>query len=971
VVFEKRGYGSLNFTNFDQGLIRTKCNPPRISEQRVLRRDLLNKLAGALQCKLTIVTAPAGYGKSTTVIDWLGQTKLPVAWVAFDANDNHPEVFWRYICLALDGVLGGVSDATSYYLASPELLKTNAYLNILIDRFGTTKNKFILALDDFHFITTPEVLKNFSCLVNYLPPHVHVILISRTAPGLELAKLRLSGDLLQITLNDLRFQAEEIAQFYKVKGLAFEREELERIEQYTQGWAAALVAVAMDPEAKLNSGLSGAFSRGVRLIDQFLKEELVSKWSEAKREFLLKTAFLDSLCGPLCDAVTGLDNCSEMLRQLWLQNEFLIALDNENCWYRYHPLFRNFLRQLLDKQARLSQEELVLKAARWYQENGLIYQAIDYYLDARQFETAVELIDLQGSQLFSRGDYAKLFVWLERLPEGMIDDHPRIIAVQTRYCTENNLFDAAQKCLDRLWKIVNATSDGQNCTTDLQLKKGVLLMEAYTLICQRNLTGFQTEFQAAAAIDATQLILSQNYLDLNQSEIYLYRCRACFVDFFKLGEQSYWQTIYAYRKMIPQNPGFAPLAAAEFYYETNRLEAALPYLTAAVDEAVKADCPGALVPAMVTIARIKRAQNDITAAYDTVRECEKRLTKFNRPHWNYLLNAFRVRLDLEAGRTGAAAEWLQASKFQIYQEITRTGEYELLVVARVLISQERFGDAAILLERLLTFAETEKRLHSKVEILNLMAINTAQNSVARALELLERSLAIGLREGYFRSFVDEFAPLAALLEQYLTGAEKPGESTTDRRQTVLVYAADLLRTIRSSPFQTAFLTQERPGVRVAINCFGSFAIYQDGQPLNCKSSKARELLAYLVHNEGKPVGWEKIVEAIWPDYPYENAHVSFHSAIYLLRKFLEKYSLLDILDSSRGSYRIRPEMIECDCYELNRILTELGLGRVADLQLIAAARKLYGGGYFEEEGFGWAYARAAKLERVMAKLENQ
>jgi LuxR family maltose regulon positive regulatory protein len=962
----------MNNRNFNQQLIHTKCHPPRINEQRVLRRDLSRKLAGALRCKLTIVTAPAGYGKSTAVIDWLGQTGLPFAWVSLDAGDNHPEAFWRYICLALDGILGGVSEAASYYLSSSELLKANTHLNILIDRLSAGKNEIILALDDFHFITMPEVLESLSYIVNYLSANVHIILISRTEPGLELAKLRLTGDLLQITLNDLRFQAEEIAQFYQVKGLAFEREELERIEQYTQGWAAALVAVAMDPEAKLNSGLSGAFSRGVRLIDQFLKEELVSKWSEAKREFLLKTAFLDSLCGPLCDAVTGLDNCSEMLRQLWLQNEFLIALDNENCWYRYHPLFRNFLRQLLDKQARRSQDELVLKAARWYRENGLIYQAIDYYLDARQFDTAVELIELQGSQLFSRGDYSKLFAWLERLPEGMIDKYPRIISVQARYCTENNLFDAAQKCLDRMWKIVNATSDGQNCTTDLRLnKKGVLLMEAYSLICQGNLAGFQSKFQAAAAIDAEQLILSQNYLDLNQSEIYIYRCRACFVDFFKLGEQPYWRMIDAYRKMIPQNPGFAPLVAAEFYYETNRMEAALPYLTAAVDEAVKTDCPGALVPAMVTIARIKRAQNDITAAYDTVRECEKRLTKFNRPHWNYLLNAFRVRLDLDAGRTNAAAEWLQVSKFQIYQEITRTGEYELLVVARVLISQERFGDAAILLERLLTFAETEKRLHSKVEILNLMAINTAQNNVARALELLERSLAIGLREGYFRSFVDEFAPLAALLEQYLSAMKKPGESTTDRRQPLRVYAADLLRTIRSSPFQTAFLTQERPGVRVAINCLGSFAIYQDGQPLNCKSSKARELLAYLVHNEGKPVGWEKIVEAIWPDYPYENAHVSFHSAIYLLRKFLEKYSLLDILDSSRGSYRIRPEMIECDFYELNRILTELGLGRVADSQLIAAARKLYDGGYFEEEGFGWAYARAAKLERLMTKLENQ
>jgi LuxR family maltose regulon positive regulatory protein len=200
--------------NFNPGLIHTKCQPPRISEQRVARRGLSQKLAGALKCKLTTVIAPAGYGKSTAVIDWLGQTGLPSAWVSLDAGDNHPEAFWRYICLALDGILGGVSEATSYYLSSAELLKANTHLNILIDRLSAGKNEIILALDDFHLITMPEILESLSYLINYLSANVHIILISRTAPGLELAKLRLTGDLLQITLNDLRFQAEEIAQFY-------------------------------------------------------------------------------------------------------------------------------------------------------------------------------------------------------------------------------------------------------------------------------------------------------------------------------------------------------------------------------------------------------------------------------------------------------------------------------------------------------------------------------------------------------------------------------------------------------------------------------------------------------------------------------------------------------------------------------------------------------------------------------------
>jgi LuxR family maltose regulon positive regulatory protein len=155
---------------------------------------------------------------------------LSVAWLSLDAKDNHAEVFWRYICLALDGVSGGVSDATSYIFSSPELLKTNTHLNILIDRLNASKQEIILALDDFHLITIPKVLEDFSYFVNYLSPRVHVILISRTEPGLELAKLRLGGDLLRIDLHDLQFRTEEIAQFYHGKGLTFEREELDRIE---------------------------------------------------------------------------------------------------------------------------------------------------------------------------------------------------------------------------------------------------------------------------------------------------------------------------------------------------------------------------------------------------------------------------------------------------------------------------------------------------------------------------------------------------------------------------------------------------------------------------------------------------------------------------------------------------------------------------------------------------------------------
>jgi len=698
--------------------------------------------------------------------------------------------------------------------------------------------------------------------------------------------------------------------------------------------------------------------------------------------------------------VTGSSSGGEMLRGLWLQNEFLIALDNENRWYRYHPLFKNFLRKILAKQANLSVPELQMKAARWYRENGLIYQAVDYYLLARQFEAAVELIKSQVILLFAQGEYSRLFSWLERLPDELIRNQPEIIVLQAGYYTDNNMFEQTERCLDRLRELADGSSDAQNLTLDPQKQIGIRWVEAYVLLCRGKLAEFRIKFQELTARDTVKMKLNRYYLDLNLSEISLYRSKPCLglINLFRSDPQLFQRVMASYRDTLETYPGFGPQIVGEFYYETHHLNEALPYLVNAVDEAVGAVSPGALVPAKASIARIKRVQNEIASAFDVIDECQKQLAKINRPHWNYLLNAFRARLDLDAGRTEAGNEWFFTSKLQVYQEITRTNEYELLIFARVLMSQGCFGDAAILLQRLLTFAESEKRLHSLVEILNLQAITAAQTEdLTGALELLEKSLTIGLREGYFRSFVDEFAPMATLLEQYLLkntfshggtetqrkpsswqfrvgDAKEQGERTEpvgDHCGNLIAYAADLLAAVRSSPFKTAFMAKGPSAVRTVIKCFGSFTIYQDGYPIVCINSKARELLAYLVHNQGNPVGWEKIVEAIWPDCPYENAHNNLHVTMHYLRKFLKAHGLQEILNYSRDNYRIRPEKIDCDSYEFDRILEELERTPLPEPQLIASARRLYSGGYFEENGYAWAYAKAAKVEMIIAELQNR
>ncbi len=953
---------------FNQGLIRTKYNLPGVNRRLVSRQRLSEKLNQVLDHKLTLVTAPAGYGKSTAVADWLRKVGVPAAWVSIDSGDNHPMVFWRYICAAMDGILSGISNDTSYIFSSPELIKANIHLSILINRLTAGQTDLILVFDDFHCITEPDILENFTYFIGLLPARVHVILISRTESDLKLAKLGVKGDLIRIGVNDLRFQTEEIARFYQVRGLLFEKKELDRVEAFTEGWVAALVAATMLADEKpdrTQGQLTASFEPSEQLIDEYLQEEVFGKWPMDKQAFLLKTSILERLCGPLCDAVTDSKDGSGKLRELWARNEFLISLDSENRWYRYHPLFRSFLRKCLSEKDPLSVPSLHDKAAQWYKDNGLLYPAIGHYLQADRYAEATRLISSQAGYLIPKGEYVMLLTWLERLPEQFVRSSREIICVMVSYYAEINSFELAEQWLARLQEIVEEYRKNES---EAKLSQKMhSLMGANLLLRQGKLSESLLKIKEAAAVQGVTLPFNSEFMDVNLFDISLYRGIAPLVNLFKQDQEAFQSLVANYRPMIGKNPGYAPLAIGEFYYENNRLSEALPYLLSSIDEATKADCPGALVPGMVTLARIKRAQNDFTAALEVVKECEQRLEKINKPHWNYQLEAFKIRLFIDAGQTGEVEEWFSNCKLRIYQDIIRTREYELLVFARVLMERERFEDAAILLQRLSAFAEGEKRLHSMVEIFNLQAINADKTGeTSSAIIFLEKALAIGWQEGYFRSFIDESAPMAALLDKYLR-FQKNQKKSADNINQLTAYAENIRKETKNS---IPTVTEKPSAVRTPIQCFGIFTLYQGGHPVNCKNSKAREILAYLVHNEGIAVGWEKIVEAVWPDSNYEKAHANFHATMYLLRKFLADNSLPEILECSRGNYRIRPEKVDCDMYQFKRILIKYHNSPESEPKLVETAKRLYTGGYFEEDGFGWAYAKSAELEAMYSRLPN-
>ena len=754
---------------FQRNLIRAKYNQPEINSRLILRSRLSEKLNQVLTHKLAIVLAPAGYGKTTAVNLWLKKNRIPSAWVSIDENDNDPVLFGKYICAALDGIVKGICLDASYAFSSQELLNSNVHLSIMIDRLLDVNCDFVLVLDDFHYIYDERILKNLSYLIRFLPPKMHIIIICRKEPDLKLAAHGIKGEVIILRSNNFKFKQEEIAEFYKVRGFYLTNEDIKKLEYYTEGWAAALVAVAMSMEESedRNKVIKGLTSQNTHIY-KYLKDEVISSWSEETLSFVTKTSILDTLYGPLCNAVTGGENGSRLLTVISERNGFLISMDDDSNWYWYHYLFKKFLDKLL-AETNINKAELNFKAAVWCEHNRYPDKAVDYYLNAKCYEEAMILISRQVKELKKTGDYSKFFTWVEKLPEKFRKDNFAITAAYAFYYTEMSLFGDAWECIKKMERL-DDENKVEKKLFNIENKLYIDMLKANLAIRQGNFEVFISIIEKVSMAARESLIKMSGYMDWNLYDIYLYRCSAgMLVNLVREDLNSFHRFVENYRVMLSKNPGYAPLAEGEYYYESNRIQDALPCLLSAINEAIGAGCPGAFIPAITTIARIKRAQGDINGALHVVREYGGWLETQGKPHWIYMLNAFKTRLYIDSGDMEKVDKWCASCKLGIYHEISRTKEFELIVYARVLMVKGLLNDADILLKRLLIFAEGAARLHSKAEILNLLAVAAAgMGNEVHSMYYIEKALEIGSKEGYVRSFADELTPIYDLLKKYIT-----------------------------------------------------------------------------------------------------------------------------------------------------------------------------------------------------------
>lgn len=740
----------------------TKLCPPRTSKNIIRRNNIEKKLRLLPECKLVLVTAPAGYGKTTAVVSFLENSDARYAWFSLDEADNDPVRFWNYIkasfaqCLKDEEILMDVS-------VNVELVTSNITVDLMINILNSVKENLVLVIDDYHLIHNASILKSVAYFVKYLPPKLGMIILSRKENE-ELYGLCFRETAISLGLKDLAFSPDETNEFLIQRKIRLTGEDIKVLDERIEGWAAGLVAASFSiKESHSVSETVKRFSAKDRTINRLLEQEVFIHCPAEVREFFIHTAFLDKLSGSLCTQVTGKAQSAELLSTLSRTNSFIIPLDHEDEWFRYHPLFQEYLMSKLEQEDESSRRTLYNLAGQWYQERGLIRDAINCYLKAKEYEKAFPLVWDIYLTLTQNGEYSIWRKWMESILEELCENDVQACTGLSWVLSMENQLDQAEK-----W-----TSKAQTC---LERMKGSLsqketeFLEANIAMAFANTAVFRTD--AAAALQYYRKIYGLKLHtpivvgEMNSGELSLLKTACGFRGRLNKVCEAYESIIDDAPRVLGNFSAYISVALAECQYERGELGAVYTTLVKSMGRITGLKNPGIIVPCFITLAKVKKAGGDIAGAFDII-ESGRAILENKKSVWSYFLDVFTAGLYISKGDADSAAKWIAVNRLGIFDTISASRESEYIVFARYLIQINRFDEALILLSRLVNFSIAENRLGSRIEALCLSAVcSDRMGETANAMLALHGALELGYADGYARTFVDEGQPMADLLTNY-------------------------------------------------------------------------------------------------------------------------------------------------------------------------------------------------------------
>ena len=796
-------------------LLKTKLYIPPIRPELVPRPRLIERLNAGTHRKLTLISAPAGFGKTTLVSAWLRSTDRPFTWISLDEGDNDLSRFLNYLVAALRQVDDGIGPAVQHLLEAPQLPPIEALLTELINDIATRPSPFVLVLDDYHTITEPGVYETVRFLLERQPPQMHTVIVSRQDPPLPLSRLRGRGQITEIRQSDLRFTLEEATTFLNQSvGLELETSEVAALDARTEGWIAGLQMAAFALQSRIADGgmdsvprFIDSFSGRHHFILDYLTDEVLTHQPEPIYQFLLRTCILERMCGSLCDVLidqaaedTGAFTSSQqILEHLQRTNLFVVPLDDERQWYRYHRLFAELLRARLQETEPDRVSGLHLRAATWYDQNTLPFEAVHHALAIPDFDLAAEVIEraiLQVTTWSSLGT-ATFIGWLNTLPEEVVHARPWLQLFASRVFYVSGQRETAGHTLRELENALREEPALPDAERVLAL--AVADRASYAAVRGDVQQAIRFARQALTQLpqdDVTTRIRVTSILGLSSlragdveaaghafSEVIAAAraagmgfvavpivCNLADVQFVRGQLRQAIQTCEQANQLgtvdgTPIQPvGFADLELGKILYEQNDLAAAEQHLSRGLERLSRGQITIGLETGYAALAQVRQAHGDTEGALAAIDQAVQIARGNDIVRLSVQTSAYQARIWLAQGRLDLAARW--ARDYRQRDEVEYLREFEDLTLAHVLLARGEPAKAQRLLDTLLLAAEAAGRMGAVIEALALRALAwQAMGDSDGALNGLKRALEMAEPEGYVRVFVDAGQPIADLLRQ--------------------------------------------------------------------------------------------------------------------------------------------------------------------------------------------------------------
>ena len=794
--------------------------PPR--PKAVLRPRLIERLDEGLHRKLILVCAPAGFGKTTLLGEWVAALPHPAAWLSLDEGDNDPARFLSYLVAALRTIAPSMGEGVLDALGSPQSPPTESILTALLNEMAALAEDSVFVLDDYHVIHATAVDDALTFLLEHLPPRVKLVIATREDPPLPIARMRARGQLSELRAADLRFILTEAAGFLEgAMGLKLSAEEMAALEERTEGWIAGLQLAALSMRGREDvGGFIRAFAGDNRYIVDYLTEEVLGSQSDHIRSFLLSTSILDRLSGPLCDAVTGQEGGNARLEALERGNFFVVPLDDKRRWYRYHHLFADVLYAYLMAEQPDRVPVLHRRASEWYEHNGSVADAIRHALAAEDFGRAADLVELAVPEMRRSRQEVTLLGWFEALPDELFRVRPVLSVHYAGTLLQSGRLEGVEDRLRDAERWLDTGADVGERPEGSSAEMVVVDKEEF-----RRLPGSVAIYRAGIALVVGDVLGTVKYarraLDLAAEDDHFRRgsaaallglaywtsgdleaghrsyadgmahllrighvsdaigCAIALAD-MRIGQGRLRDAMGTYERGLrlatEQGEPFLRGAAdmhvgmSEIHHERNELDAATKHLLRSEELGEFAGLPQNRYRWRVAMARICEAHGDLDDALDLLDEAERLYVGDFFPNVRPVA-ARKSRVWVAQGRLGEALVWARDLGLSAHDDLGYLREFEHISLARVLIAlykndrEERsIHEAMGLLERLLQAAEEDGRIGNVIEILVLQALaHEAQGESLSAFVPLERVLTLAEPEGYVRTFVDEGPSMEQLL----------------------------------------------------------------------------------------------------------------------------------------------------------------------------------------------------------------